>query len=186
MKRFLALFLLVASLSTVAFTPPLYSQSAPQDDEESEFLTTSWFSDANELCMTIEFEEGLAFDSKYTVSRSKKGGVLGCEVTFAPVAGATVVSSSGDQVTKITMEIMLDTQSNPFEGARTITTDYLESDGETLTETGTIYFTLDPHGISLDFDQDPTLYSVVDDNNNPVNECMICFAKLIKKSGKKK
>lgn len=188
MKKHVTIFLLVALLSVVCNSLHSVAPKAVKNtpSNESEFLNICWFSDADELCMDIEFEDGLVVDDDYYTFRDKRSNsILGCEISLVPDDNVDVFSSSGEVVERITIEVSLDARTNPFEGYRTITTFYApDEEGASRTIFSEKNFAVEAPGLKIDVTRDAKLYNAIDENKSVINECMIAFPLL--KSGKKK
>lgn len=181
MKKLIATFLLIASLGTPVVSAPLYSADTKAKAIENSYLDTYWVEDDNEVSMVIEFEEGLLADNEY--SHWKAGKTIGCEVSFTP-APDTAFQTKAGTITRIFLEVSLDTKSKPLKGTRTTRYETAKkSDGSVQSRIEEVDFTLgdqriDPNG-------EPTFFELVDEDDVSTNQVVISFPKL-KTPAKKK
>lgn len=179
MKNILALFILLASLSFISAVP-----KAGPCSKESEFIDHYWYVDPSELCMNVEFTEGLVVYDDLYVSDDKES--IYCSFILEPFEGTVVKSKSGQEVKMIIFSLTLKKEKKPLEASIGVTTFFVPEDNELsyLVSTYKSYVVETAKDLKVDFFKNPRLYSVEDNYGNSMNECTIGFP--LSKTTKKK
>jgi hypothetical protein len=171
-KFFIALFALLILFGGLHSTF-LFADATQYDMGHLNHFDYFWSGDDEDLCFNINLAKGLQFNKRYYVIEMNNG--QGCELTFYPLEGSSVLSSKGYFLQKASLIVEVKNGDEPnqvlFRIISKSSYSGMDEEGKYVTVTDQFMRKGSVKNPSLDLTHNPSFFTI----NEALNQGMISF-----------